>query len=284
MVQPGPYQPGPYYPPPAYYPPQQGYAPYYNQGYYPPPPGYYPYAPYYPPPMRVPPPVRRHVVVKRQLACPGCVAQERARYFSIGVRFSVLGINQQIAGQDVTLMGVGLQARFRTSGRFGMEATLDFLHGQFGADPSASTATTYITDANGMPRPTAPVFGTPGPSATRDTIPFTLSALFYIFKNTDARIFNLYFLGGAGLYSTDMGLVDENGHKVTQGFTEYEAHLGVGAELRFHWFALDANVRGLGLWRDDSSAPASYYSNVEGAPVPKNSWGYQGTLAATLWF
>ena len=38
------------------------------------------------------------------------------------------------------------------------------------------------------------------------------------------------------------------------------------------------------MTRDDSDKPGSFYSNVNGAPVQKNSWAAQGNIAATFWF
>ncbi len=47
-------------------------------------------------------------------------------------------------------------------------------------------------------------------------------------------------------------LNDENRQQVTQDFTEVELHAGLGAELRFKWFGIEADARYIGLWRDDS--------------------------------
>jgi hypothetical protein len=259
--------PAPYgAPTPGYYYPPTGYAaPMYS---YPPPPVYY----------------VRPVVKPRKLRCNGgwCQAQQapvgKARLFSIGARFSVLGIDQSINGHDVVMPGGGVQLRFRTRGRFGLELAADFLHGKFSADATAGEA----KPASATPGTTTPYFHIA--DVTRDSIPVTLSMLFYIFPNDDARIFNLYFLGGVGVVSTNMQLTDENGQSVKQGFTEWEGHLGIGAELRFRWLAIQADVRGIALSRDDSSAPASYYAGVSGGPVPKSSTGGQGTLGATIWF
>jgi hypothetical protein len=71
---------------------------------------------------------------------------------------------------------------------------------------------------------------------------------------------------------------------VSQDFTEFEVHAGVGAELRFKWFAIEADARYMHLWRDSSSAPGSYYGNIGGAPVPKENQGIQGNLYLSLWF
>ena len=56
------------------------------------------------------------------------------------------------------------------------------------------------------------------------------------------------------------------------------------SELVTGLFAIEGNMRVIGLARDDSRAPASYYSGVDGAPVPATSVGYHGTVGATLWF
>ncbi len=259
-------------PTPGYYYPPTGYAaPMYS---YPPPPVYY-----------VRPYVRPLKPRKLRAPCAGgwCQAQApvgKARLFSIGARFSVMGIDQSINGHDVIMPGGGVQLRFRTRGRFGLELAADFLHGKFSADSQVGQATPTTSGASSGT--TTPYFHIA--DVTRDSIPVTLSALFYIFPNDDARIFNLYFLGGVGVVSTNMSLTDENGQSVKQGFTEWEGHLGIGAELRFRWLAIQADVRGIALSRDDSSAPGSYYANVSGGPVPKSSTGGQGTLGATIWF
>jgi hypothetical protein len=195
--------------------------------------------------------------------------------------------NQHINGHAVLMGGAGLQLRFRTRGRFGLEASVDFLHGGYGLGDSSQP----VVAQGGADTAGAGTNVTTGPrpyfhagDVSRDSIPVQLSAMFYIFKNTDDRHFNLYFLGGVGVMDTKMGLTDEWGNGVTQSFTEWEAHLGVGAELRFHWFALQADLRGLAMTRDDSGQPASFYQDVEGAPVLKNSFGVQGNIGAAIWF
>jgi hypothetical protein len=245
--------PGYYYPPPGYA------APIYS---YPPPPVYY----------TAPPPRRQRV-----RACVAGNCGPRPPMFSVGLRLTALGIDQQINGKDVVLGGVGAQLRFRSRGRFGLELSLDALHGGFDAPTTVAGGS-----GPGGTSPSGPYFHV-GP-VSRDSYPLSLSALIYIFPNQIERIFNLYFLGGVGVVGTTMSLTDENGNAVKQGFTELEAHLGLGAELRFRWLAIQADVRGLALARDDSHPPASYYAGVDGGPVPKSSSAVQGTLGATLWF
>jgi hypothetical protein len=258
-------------------------------GYYYPPPGYAaPLYAYPPPPVVYVRPMPRRVL--RGPTCWGgsCNPAERARFFSVGLRVAGMSIvDQQINGHNVFMGGAGLQLRFRTRGHFGIEASVDFLHGSYGAGDSA----TPVVQANGAADTAggSPVGAGARPyfhvgDVTRDSIPVQISALVYIWNNTDARHFNIYLLGGLGVIDTKMGLTDEWGNSVTQEFTEFEAHLGVGAELRFRWFALQADLRGLAITRDDSSAPASFYQGVDGAPVMKNSYGVMGNIGAAIWF
>ncbi len=277
-------------PPPVAQPPLAQPAPGLpTPGYYYPPPGWAPPIYSYPPP---PVYMVRPAVRQRPLACAACVArpEDRARFFSIGLRFGGWGIDQKINGQNVILGGVGIQMRFRTRGRFAMEASFDILHGSF---DSQSYAVPVAASGGGSVGGLGGGGGSPatngGPSfhagpVTRDSYPLTISALMYIFPNQDRHVFNMYFLGGFGVVPTTMGLTDEFGNSVKQSFGEFEAHLGLGLELRFHWFALQADLRGFSLVRDDTTTAGAYYTGVDGAPVPDHSWGAQGSLGAMFWF
>jgi hypothetical protein len=177
------------------------------------------------------------------------------RRFSLGVHAGFLTLNQVVGSNNVTLGGAGFQLRLRSKGHFGFEMAQDFLHADYW---------------NG--------------NWQRNSYPFSLSLLFYVFPNSDARHFNLYAVGGVGMMTDVMTLRDETNTRVTQDFTEYTAHVGAGAELRFRWFAIEADARYMGLWRDNSVAPAVFYNNVGGAPVPKSSQGVSGNVYLSLWF
>ncbi|HWE30692.1 MAG TPA: outer membrane beta-barrel protein, partial [Polyangia bacterium] len=178
-----------------------------------------------------------------------------ARRFSLGAHVGFLTLNQQVGNDQVTLGGAGFQLRLRSAGHWGFEASQSFLHGSYWDG-----------------------------AWQRDSFPFSLSLMFYIFPNRDAHHFNLYGLAGVGLVADSVTLNDENHQQVTQDFTELEVHAGVGAELRFKWFGIEADARYISLWRDDSSTPASYYGSVKGAPVQSSSYGVQGNLYLSLWF
>jgi hypothetical protein len=178
-----------------------------------------------------------------------------ARRFSLGAHVGFLTLNQQVGNDQVTLGGAGFQLRLRSAGHWGFEASQSFLHGSYWSG-----------------------------AWQRDSFPFALSLMFYIFPNKDAHHFNLYGLAGVGLVADSVTLNDENHQQVTQDFTELEVHAGLGAELRFKWFGIEADARYVSLWRDDSSTPASYYGNLKGAPVQSSSYGIQGNLYLSLWF
>lgn len=247
---------------PAQGPTQTASPPSYQQGYY-----LYA-APGQPPVYYAPPPTPYHCAgacACARACCSGyatpCVrlrpkrVWDGVRRFSLGVHAGFLTLNQQVGHDQVTLGGAGFQLRLRSKGRFGFEASQSFLHGSYWHG-----------------------------NWQRDSFPFSLSLMFYIFPNRDAHHFNLYLLGGVGVVPDSVQLYDENHVKVTQDFTELEAHAGLGAELRFKWFGIEADGRIIGLWRDDSDRPAAYYGDVKGAPVPPSSYGVQGNLYLSIWF
>jgi hypothetical protein len=180
---------------------------------------------------------------------------DRVRRISIGAHVGFLTLNQQVGRDQVSLGGAGFQIRIRSAGRWGFEASQSFLHGSYW-----------------------------GGDWQRDAFPFQASLMFYIFPNKDAHHFNLYGVAGVGLVADSVTLLDENRRQVTQDFTEFELHAGLGAELRFKWFSIDADARYISLWRDGSDTPSSYYGNIQGAPVQSSSYGIQGNLYLSLWF
>jgi hypothetical protein len=180
---------------------------------------------------------------------------ERVRRFSLGAHIGFLTLNQQVGQSQVTLGGGGFQLRLRSRGRWGFEASQSFLHGSYWSG-----------------------------AWQRDSFPFSLSLMFYLFPNKDTRHFNLYGVAGVGLVADSVTLKDENRQQVTQDFTELELHVGLGAELRWKWFGIEADARYINLWRDGSDSPSSYYGDLKGAPVQASSYGVQGNLYLSLWF
>lgn len=183
------------------------------------------------------------------------VPYERVRRFSLGAHAMVLGLFNAIGHDDMTLGGAGIQLRIRSRGRFGLELNQSFLHGD--AFKGAISRSSY---------------------------PFQFSLMLYLFPNQDKRHFNLYGLAGFGAQLDQVDIRNQYGDKTEQDFLEFEGHIGLGAELRFKWFAIAADVRGLGLVRDDSSTPASYYKNQPNAPVADSGWGLSGNAYVNLWF
>jgi hypothetical protein len=228
--------------------------------------GYYLYStPGAPPVYYAPPPTQFRPSCPNYCGCAyGCqplrlrAAKRKwdgVRRFSLGAHFGFMSLDQKVGGNAVVLGGAGFQLRLRSSGHFGFEASQSFL-----------TASYYHG------------------AYERDSYPFQLSLMFYLFPNRDAHHLNFYALAGVGLMGDNVSLYNENGRKVTQDFTEYEVHAGGGAELRFKWFGIEADARYVKLWRDDSSTPASYYAGQSGAPVQNSGQGVQGNIYLSIWF
>jgi len=180
---------------------------------------------------------------------------ERIRRFSLGVHAGAFWINQTVGSESVVLGGAGLQLRIRSKGRFGLELNQSFLQASL---------------ANG--------------NFVRSSFPFNFSLMLYLFPNKDDRHFNIYGLAGFGAMLDSVTLNDENRQRVTQDFLEWSGHLGLGLELRWKWFAIEADARATGLLLEKSSAPARYYAGVSGGPIPDKSWGISANAYISFWF
>jgi hypothetical protein len=195
------------------------------------------------------------LALKPVIVSPRPPVWDGVRRFSIGVHGTTLWLNQDVGGEQMVLGGAGLQLRLRSRGRFGLEFSQSFLHA------------TYL---NG--------------NFDRSSFPFTFSLMYYVFPNQDWRHFNIYGVAGVGAMFDAITLLDEHRLRVEQDFVEWIGHVGVGAELRFQWFAIEADARLIGTLRDDTSTPASYYQGVQGGPIPDSSWGVSGNVYLSLWF
>jgi hypothetical protein len=254
-----PYAPEAYPAPPAYgyQPPEVGIGrvppapPSYQQGYY-----LYP-GPNQPPVYYAPPPVYSTRYTCAQLCAQRTVVHrwDGVRRFSLGVHASVLGLNQKVGTNDVVLGGAGFQLRLRSKGRFGFEARQSFLHAEYWKG-----------------------------GFERTSYPFALSLMVYVFPNQDTRHFNIYGLLGVGAMADSVRIRFAPGDYRSQDFLEWEGHVGLGLELRFRWFAIEVEGRGIGLVRDNSDRPAVYYNGIQGGPIPEKSLGLQGNAYLSFWF
>lgn len=223
-------------------------------------------APPLPPPPAVyappPPPV-----YQRTASCCGRASSlymaraARGPMFGLGLRFTALGVSQKVWDQDVNMLGGGLMLRFRTQGHFGIETAFDVA--QASIDSGA------------------------GSTFQRTAYPVTVAAMLYLFRNRPDNHFNIYGVAGFGLMANGFSLktsFDGRPREVNQQFLEFLGQAGGGVELRFNRLALTADIRAIGLARDDNGPAGSYYQNVEGGPVPSTSAGYKFHAGALLWF
>ncbi len=180
----------------------------------------------------------------------------RGPVFGMGVRFTTLGIrSQEVFGEKPTLMGGGVQLRFRNQGHWGFELALDAMKANI-AD-SAFVRTSY---------------------------PFTFAPMLYIFKNRPETHFNIYATAGFGLMASDIALYQGSRQERNQQFWEVLGQAGGGMELRFTRLAIFADVRGVGMLLDQGSEPGKFYDGITSGPIAPSSIGYKVNLGAMLWF
>lgn len=216
-----------------------------------------------PPPVYVQPPRLAQPVQAiaprpyvRPLVRPVVRKQSRGPVFSMGVRFTNLGIeSQEVFGEKPSLWGGGVQLRFRNQGHWGFELALDALK---------------ATVAEG--------------AFQRTSYPFTFSPMLYLFKNRPETRFNLFATAGFGLMGSDVTLYEGTRQERGQQFWEVLGQAGGGLELRFSRLAISADLRAIGMLLDQGSEPGQFYDGVDSGPVSPSSIGYKANLAAMYWF
>ncbi len=179
------------------------------------------------------------------------VAEARGK-FGVGLRAT----SQTIASdanmeQSVSLSGGGLHLRYRIGGRVGLEVSTEHV--------SSATA---------------------GGAFTRDANPITLTATLSFSKGL---LWDWYFLGGIGATETEVSFRRADGTTSKEVFHESHVHLGLGLERSFGPLALGAELRLVGLTRDNESGSAPQYGEQDG-PVAASSTGSQLNLALTYYF
>ncbi len=211
-----------------------------------------------PPPLYTAPPPLWAVPPRLSPCCSSMVTPfvpPRGPVFSIGLRFTTMGISQKVFGNDLNLIGGGVQLRFRTRGHWGFETAFDVLEGSVN---------------NG--------------AFQRNSYPFTASVMLYLFRNRPENHFNIYGIAGVGLSADSITLYNGTSEQRNQQFLELLGEAGGGVELRFHRLALSADIRAIGLTLDQSSPGGSYYTSVDGGPIPNSSIGYKANFGALIWF
>jgi hypothetical protein len=178
------------------------------------------------------------------------------RKYALGLRVDVQGINQTVGGESTVMGGGGLMFRYRHSPHWGLEAAIDRLDGSFSNSRFERTST-----------------------------PATLSLMCHL---TPRGAFDLHLIGGIGYVASDVRIDNPPGHPDLavgkQSFGEFQAHLGVGAELRLgRMLGITADVRYIGRTLLDSQ-DGKYYKGVSDGPIPSSSQGYAVSFGALLHF
>jgi hypothetical protein len=210
-----------------------------------------------PPQLYSPPPLVRPIrpmpIVRRPVVARPA---PRGPVFGMGVRFTSYGIrSQEVFGEKPTLMGGGVQLRFRNQGHWGFELALD---------------ATRANIADG--------------AFVRTSYPFTFAPMLYLFQNRPDRHFNIYATAGFGLMASDIALYQGSRQERNQQFWEVLGQAGGGVELRFTRLALFSDLRAVGTLLDQGSEPGKFYDGVNSGPIAPSTIGYKLNIGAMLWF
>ncbi|MCS6914530.1 MAG: hypothetical protein RMK29_15345 [Myxococcales bacterium] len=212
------------------------------------------------PPASLPPPV--YVQPSHRVRTAQCCVSardlrltQRPPIFSVGLRFTAMGTNQEVFGHNLNLLGGGLQLRFRNRGHWGFETAFDVMRANIGDG-----------------------------AFVRMAYPWTAGVMLYLFKNRLENHFNLYGIAGVGLVADDVTLYQGSRQERRQQFLEVMGQAGGGVELRFRHLALMADLRAVGLLLDTTGPAGTFYRDIEGGPIPAASVGYKANLGALVWF
>jgi hypothetical protein len=114
----------------------------------------------------------------------------------------------------------------------------------------------------------------------RESQPVTLSASYHFSRGI---LWDWYLLAGVGGTESEVTYRKSDGAMATETFAETHVHLGIGLERSFGPLAIGAELRAIGLARDNDQGDAPRYGELDG-PVPVESSGAQLNLAVTYYF
>jgi hypothetical protein len=176
---------------------------------------------------------------------------------ALGLRIDVTSINQTIAGEDNVMAGGGLVFRYRHSLHWGLEAAVDREEGRFGEG-----------------------------RFQRSSTPLAISLLCHL---TPRGIFDLHLVGGLGWVFSEVRIENPPGRpdldEVRQSFGEFQAHFGLGGELRIgRHFGIVSDLRYVGRVLNTDNKDGRWYKDVSDGVIPSSSNGVQFTLGVLAHF
>jgi len=165
--------------------------------------------------------------------------------WGVGLRTTAQA-SKAFEGETVTSMvGGGIQVRFRFGRHWGLDVALEALRGQAA-----------------------------GGAYERKSTPLSVSATYHI----DCGGVDVYLLSGLGGMTDKVSYLDANRMTIEEEVDLAQFHLGAGIEGRLGAFGLGAEVRAIALWRKKEDMASPYDA------VPKSAGGGQVNLLATYYF
>jgi opacity protein-like surface antigen len=183
---------------------------------------------------------------------PTVAPVHRVQKWGIGLRLTSMDVRSaDNEDNEISLAGAGIHVRYLLASHWRAELTLE------GVENDNEDELGY-TRSSGM----------------------ATLGMHYIFNPYDA--WNVYGLAGIGRTSTEI-IYQGNASETVEKFEESHFHLGIGLERRFENLSLGAELRAVGLTRDDEAGDGEFYAGVDG-PVPVESEGGQFNVQLTYNF
>ena len=172
--------------------------------------------------------------------------------WGIGLRTTAQSIAPESnVDNKLNLQGGGLHIRYRMNRRWGFELSTEHVRAELG-----------------------------GGAFIRESNPVTLGASFHFGRS---RRWDTYLLVGIGGTDTEVTRTTEQGATVTEVFKETHAQFGIGIERQWQHLAIGAELRAIGLERNQEEGDAPRYGEADG-PVPVSSSGSQLNFTLTYYF
>jgi hypothetical protein len=176
----------------------------------------------------------------------------QASRWAIGLRTTAQNIAPESnVDNKLNLQGAGLHVRYRMNRRWGFELSTEHVRAELG-----------------------------GGAFVRESNPVTLSASFHFGRSFK---WDYYVLAGIGGTETEITRTTPQGGEINEAFKESHVHLGIGIERQWRHLAVGAELRAIGLERNQEEGDAPRYGESDG-PVPKSSSGSQLNFTVSYYF
>ena len=177
--------------------------------------------------------------------CFPAAARAEGFEWGVGLRSTAQASKAFEGDTETSMVGGGLQVRFRFGPRWGLDVALEAMRGK-----------------------------SAGGAYERRSTPLSVTGTYRF----DCGGVDFYLLSGIGGMTDKVTYLDVNRMEIEEEVDVAEFHVGAGIEGRLGAFGLGAEVRAMALWRNKEDMASPYDA------VPKSAGGGQVNLVATYYF